>query len=214
MQVSMRNLMVAQEAYYSDFGKYAPSIEVMGAARYNPEAGVTIRLSWAGNYAYVVEASDALAPGATCILHIGWIPRSAWLTTAMETKSAPEGHIVCDGDGKPSHADWSFNVRNFMTIQLRDLVLTQERARGTTGTYPGDASKIAGNSFDSALHFTHLWADTASWAAKAVYDSIPGKSCVVWAGSRPVSSTHPRIFARTDAEHHFAARGQVACDDF
>lgn len=214
MKVSMRNFMVAQEAYFSDNGKYAPSVESMGDARYKPEAGVTARLTWAGDNAYVLEVTDALAPGATCIVHVGWIPRTVWPATALEKKTAAEGRIVCDGDGIPSHAAWQFDVKNFMTVQLQDLILTQERARGATGTYPGDASKIAGNSFDPALHFTYLWADTASWAVKAVYDSIPGKSCVAWAGSRAWSNTHPRIYARTVAQRRFPGRGEVACDDF
>jgi hypothetical protein len=149
------------------------------------------------------------------MVHVGWIPRSAWPATALEKETASTGTIACDGDSQHPHGSWAEDVRGFMAHGLQALVLPQERARGATGTYPADATKIWSNRFDPALHFSYLWADTASWAAKAVYDSIPGKSCVVWAGSRPwTGSRRPRQIVQTDGQHRMAARGEVVCDDF
>ena len=206
MRTSLRKLMTAQEMHFSDHGAYTGDVAQLSGFAVEP--GVHVQFTWANDVAYVAAARDDRAPGATCVVHVGWIPRSAWLSTALEKKAGADGVIACDGDGREAHAVWEDNVPEFMKYQLHALVLPQERARGATGTYPGDASKIAGNRFDPALHFTYLWADTASWGVKAVYDSLPGKSCIVWAGSRP------RKLARTDAQHRFASPGEVVCDDF
>ena len=95
MQSDLRNLVMAQEAYFADHIAYAPSVPAMGDS-YVPSQGVAVviltltRTGWKG------IAIHERAPGYVCGVFLG-VDDAATLHDKAE-----EGEVTCKGpDGKP-----------------------------------------------------------------------------------------------------------------
>jgi len=89
----LRNLITAQEAYFTDHDAYAGSI---GSLAFTPSDGVTIKLVETGQQAYSASGTLAGKSGVSCVVFVGGvvaIPKTAQGAAAKE-----EGAPKCDGD--------------------------------------------------------------------------------------------------------------------
>lgn len=73
MKSDLRNLVVSQEAYFSDHGqRYASSVDLLGARYYRTHPGVTVTIDKrTDGYGWSAHAVHAAAPGRICTQQIG-----------------------------------------------------------------------------------------------------------------------------------------------
>jgi hypothetical protein len=67
MKSDLRNLVVAQEAYYADHSAYAAEVEGL---KFRPSTAVTVTLTATQNNAWAGEARSALLPGVVCGIYV------------------------------------------------------------------------------------------------------------------------------------------------
>lgn len=96
MQSDLRNLVVAQEAYFADNDAYAPSIPAMGGS-FIPSRGVSIAILALTETGWNGVAVHQSAPGYVCGIFVGMDDTEAPLRGEVV-----EGQPSCKGpDGKP-----------------------------------------------------------------------------------------------------------------
>src|SRR4051794_40750325 len=91
MKSDLRNLVVAQEKYYSEHAAYASSIDQLA---YRPSRAVSPRLTVTQNYAWAAEARSEVLPTVKCSIFINLAealrPKGAY------SSKAAEGEPYCD----------------------------------------------------------------------------------------------------------------------
>jgi len=100
LKSDLRNLVVAQEAYYADHNAYA---DVIDNLKYKASAGSQVSLVATQNNAWAAVATDASRPGKSCVLYINLAEkyRPKTLQEKRLGTNNEEGAPICDGDAKP-----------------------------------------------------------------------------------------------------------------
>lgn len=89
----LRNLVVAQEAYFADHGRYAPHLDSMKAL-FVPSRGSTMVLTYAQNDGWAAKLTRERLRG-NCIIYVN-TPEGDRPKTAHGALTAREGEPVCD----------------------------------------------------------------------------------------------------------------------
>ena len=90
MKSDLRNLVVAQEAYFHDHSAYAAN---MDGLNFRHSAGVTVTLTATQNNAWAAEAHSAVIPNWVCGIYIN-LAEQYRPKVSVETKAA-EGEPRC-----------------------------------------------------------------------------------------------------------------------
>ena len=90
MKSDLRNLVVAQEAYFADHAAYAAQ---MDGLRFRPSTAVTVTLTATQNSAWGGEARSALLPGVVCGIYVN-LAEQYRPKVSVETH-ASEGEPTC-----------------------------------------------------------------------------------------------------------------------
>lgn len=99
MKASLRNLVTAQEMYFSDHNTYGKvlSRDNQAAVLIEPAAGVTLTLTYATAGSWAGRATHDWLPGMSCVISVGAVPPSRVLqTTAQRLEPREEGVPICD----------------------------------------------------------------------------------------------------------------------
>lgn len=99
MKASLRNLVTAQETYFSDHNTYGKvlSRDNQAAVLIEPAAGVTLTLTYATAESWAGRATHDWLPGMSCVISVGAVPPSRILrTTAQRLEPSEEAVPVCD----------------------------------------------------------------------------------------------------------------------
>lgn len=88
----LRNLVVAQEAHFADYGRYAPTMEAL--ERYRPSRGNVITLVFAASDGWAASLTGERLTGS-CTIWVN-VPDDKQPATAVERRSGGEGEPVCD----------------------------------------------------------------------------------------------------------------------
>jgi len=97
LKSDLRNLVVAQEAYYADHSSYADEITQL---RFRASTGSQVRLVVTQNAAWAAVASDENTPGKSCTIWIN-LAEKYRPATLHDKYTGTEGQPVCDGDPAP-----------------------------------------------------------------------------------------------------------------
>jgi Tfp pilus assembly protein PilE len=100
LKSDLRNLVVAQEAYFANHSSYAASLEVL--SKYRPSAGSQIRLVLTRENSWAATANDAATTGRSCTIWINVDNEQHRQRTRKEIRVGREGEPVCDGDSAES----------------------------------------------------------------------------------------------------------------
>jgi hypothetical protein len=96
---ALRNLVTAQEAYYSDNNAYGHilSRDDRRQVFILPPPGVTLTLTYATRSSWTARATHEWLYGVSCVIFIGQVPPSRMLRTAADRRAASEeGVPTCD----------------------------------------------------------------------------------------------------------------------
>lgn len=88
----LRNLVVAQEAYFADHGRYAPTMEALD--RYRPSRGNAIKLVHAVTDGWTASLTGTFLTGS-CTIWVN-LPTDKRAGTELEKRVGGEGEPVCD----------------------------------------------------------------------------------------------------------------------
>lgn len=88
----LRNLVVAQEAYFADHGRYAPTMEALD--RYRPSRGNAIKLVHAVTDGWTASLTGTFLTGS-CTIWVN-LPAEKRAGTDVEKRVGGEGEPVCD----------------------------------------------------------------------------------------------------------------------
>lgn len=99
VQQAMRELMMAEERYYSDHGTYTTDVSALGlmpkVGRKDPQ--VWIRIYHAGGAGWIADAQGANGLNGSCVAFVGDLSNFASVpSTQGKLKPTEEGHITCD----------------------------------------------------------------------------------------------------------------------
>ncbi|MFN2316036.1 MAG: hypothetical protein ABR551_09365 [Gemmatimonadales bacterium] len=101
-------------------------------------------------------------------------------------------------------------IYHTMRRQLRVLLAAQDAVRAERGRYApgfGTTGETVAFTPPAGITITLGFADSAGWVAIATHAALPGKSCVLWAGTVPV----PRR-PETSHDGNRGGEGEVVCD--
>lgn len=131
----LRNLVVAEEAYFADHSTYAPAVgesEAAGVASWQPSPGGTLVLSnvTARGLTAVLSNSSLTSGPIHCGVYLG--PA----TNAPNVSVIQEGMPGCWGSGlPPAGSQLSAEILGTMRSDLRNLVTVQEAYFADENTY-------------------------------------------------------------------------------
>lgn len=100
VQQRMRELMMAEERYYSDHGTYTTDLSALGLMskldRSTPQ--VWLRVYHAGGAGWVADAQGSNGIGGSCVAFVGDLSNFASVPTTQgkHLKPTEEGVITCD----------------------------------------------------------------------------------------------------------------------
>ncbi len=97
LKSDLRNLVVAQEAYYADHSSYADEIAQL---HFRASAGSNVQLVVTQNNAWGAVATDAATPGKSCVIWIN-LAEKYRPATVRDKYTGTEGQPMCDGDPAP-----------------------------------------------------------------------------------------------------------------
>lgn len=101
-------------------------------------------------------------------------------------------------------------IYHLLRRQLRALLAAQEEVRAARGRYAqgfGSGAEAVAFAPPPGVTITFAFADSGGWSAVAIHAALPGKSCVLWAGTVPV----PRR-PETSHDANRGGEGEVVCD--
>ena len=100
VQLAMRELMMAEEQYYSDHGTYTTDISALGLmSKLDREAPqVWLRVYHAGGAGWIADAQGNNGITGSCVAFVGDISNFASVPTTQGQRLKPteEGVITCD----------------------------------------------------------------------------------------------------------------------
>jgi hypothetical protein len=99
MKASLRNLVTAQEMYFSDYNTYGKVLSRQdgGTVVIAPAAGVTLTLTYATASSWTGRATHDWLPGMSCVIFVGNVPASRQMRTTLQGLSPKtEASPVCD----------------------------------------------------------------------------------------------------------------------
>ena len=99
MKAGLRNLVTAQEAYYSDHNRYGRDVsrDNRDQVFILPPPGVTLSLTYVTTNAWTARATHEWLPGLSCVIFVGKIPPSRTIQTATgRLEATTEGAPACD----------------------------------------------------------------------------------------------------------------------
>lgn len=71
MKADLRNLVMAQEVYFEDSARFAPSLEALGTSTYQASSGVTVTLTTVSDSVWTATTRHAgLLDDATCTIEV------------------------------------------------------------------------------------------------------------------------------------------------
>jgi hypothetical protein len=123
-------------------------------------------------------------------------PHGSWATLGLAGCVIIMGAELARAQGDPIAA---------MKGDLRRLVSANEVYHAKTTKYAGDVSALPAFKPSPGVAVTILGATAGGWSAKATASGLPGKSCVIYAGS---VSPAPK----TDAEGRSGPEAVAVCD--
>lgn len=97
LKSDLRNLIVAQEAYYADHSSYADDITQL---KFRASTGSQVRLVVTQNGAWAAVATDENTPGKSCTVWIN-LAEKYRPATMHDKYTGNEGSPTCDGDPAP-----------------------------------------------------------------------------------------------------------------
>ena len=104
-------------------------------------------------------------------------------------------------------ATWLATPASVLKSALRAATAAQERYYAANGTYAASVDRL-GLRPDAGVRLDILGADASGWQGRAVHQSQPGRSCVVFVGS--LAGAEP---PRTDGDREMAGEeGIPLCD--
>jgi len=205
MRSDLRNLIMAQEMYWSANHRYAASPADL--APFQPTPGVDIAIGHASAEGWTARATSAAAGGHSCVIWAGPVPPSERPATDAERKTYPEAEVSCDGDGYRQQGEWAAAAQSYMTYALRSLERSEEKFRALNGAYAQDGDRLEPFIWDRGVSVTILVATPTAWSARATFNGVTGRSCVLWRGDLPASAV-----PRTALQDHPGVRDEVVCD--
>jgi len=93
MKSDLRNLVVAQEAYFADHSAYAAE---MDGLRFRNSEGVSVRLTATQNNAWGAEARSAELPNIACVV---------WINLKEQDRPKVGGQLIAPHEGEPTCAE-------------------------------------------------------------------------------------------------------------
>ena len=98
VQQAMRELMMAEEQYYSDHGTYTTDLAALGLIPKDLKSPhVWIRVYHAGGAGWIADAQGSDGLTGSCVAFVGDISNFASVpTTQGKLKPTEEGRITCD----------------------------------------------------------------------------------------------------------------------
>jgi hypothetical protein len=205
MRSDLRNLLMAQEMYWSANKTYATDVSALTA--FHSSAGAEIQIVRARADGWTARAVLPGSGGRTCVIWTGNVVSGERLVTETERKSFPEAEVSCDGDGLSAHSEWASAEQSYMTFALRTLERSQEKYRALNGSFAPNSNQLDQFVWDQGVSVTILNATADGYAARATFAGVPGKSCVIWRGDLPQTSV-----PHTDENALSGDRDQVVCD--
>jgi hypothetical protein len=205
----LRNLVVAQEAYFAEHARYATDLAV---TQFRASSGHAVRLLRAGPNGYGAELTSSAISGS-CVIHVN-LPPVEQPRTATEKKVFPEGEPACDGDGETEATRWASSAQFGVRRVLAQVAKLQEQRFGRVGSYAATVAELEGFEADPAvtltIDVTAAGAGGPGFLASGTHDRYPASSCLVRSGYGPWY----RSALTRGQKRRPSVELQVACDEF
>jgi hypothetical protein len=208
----LRNLVVAQEAYFADHERYAATLEQL---RFAPTAGGRLTLTVAKADGWGASLTRPRLPGS-CVIFVN-LPEAEQPRTARDGHLTAEGAPRCDEPAElrpvagstpdvraPSSVDALRIAMNFARADLRNLVTAQEAYFSQHGKYSRDLGLLSWRA-STGSSMKLLVAEDRGWAAEVTRPDLAG-NCVVWINL--AEDKRPR----TSPSGKTARAGEALCD--
>jgi hypothetical protein len=205
MRAGLRNLIMAQEMYWTANHRYTGDVGALAA--YAPMTGVQVDIGHATTDGWTARATFPGAPGRSCVIWAGPVPTVDRPATDDERKTFPEAEVSCDGDGYTQQSEWASAAQSYMTYALRSLEHAQEKYRALNGTYAHDGSALDPFVWDRGVTVTILTASPSAWSARATFGTATGRTCVLWRGDLAQADV-----PHTSLKDKPGVRDEVVCD--
>ena len=201
----LRQLVIAQETFWRARRTYAPDVTFL--PMFHPGAGVQVQIQHAHSDGWAARAvyNDGLGAPRSCVIWVGDIAPAERPATDIEHKVYPEAEVSCDGDGFTTRGEWAAAGRTYMTYALRKLAVSESRFFAFHRRFTTDESALDPFVWDRDVSVTISEATATGWVAHATFNSVPGRSCVIWHGSVSAAPS-------TAGDHLSGADTQVVCD--
>lgn len=125
----LRDLVMAQEAYWHDRQSYASDVGALKSFHIAP--GVNVQIMHAGIDGWAARATygkTANGPAVrSCVVWVGAIDPAQRPATEIEHKIYPEAETSCDGDGYNAKTEWAAAGESYMTYALQKLIVNETR---------------------------------------------------------------------------------------
>lgn len=208
----LRNLVVAQEAYFADHARYATNLDSL---RFVPTNGSRIRFTVTKPNSWGASLTRDGLPGS-CVIFVG-LSEDEQPRTARDGLRTAEGAPRCDvpeelrqmaGEAPstrlPTSVDSVRIALNFARADLRNLVTAQEAYFAQHGKYSRDLGLLSWRA-SSGSSIKLLVAEDRGWAAELTRPDLAG-TCVMWINvaedKRPLTSPSRKV----------AREGEPLCD--
>jgi hypothetical protein len=205
MRADLRNLIMAQEMYWTANHHYATDASALTA--YSAKPGVHVEIARASVDGWTAKATAPNAAGRSCVIWAGPVPTVDRPATDDEHKTFPEAEVSCDGDGYTQQSEWASAAQSYMTYALRSLEHVQEKYRALNGTYASDPATLDPFVWDRGVTVAILSSTPTSWSARATFGSATGRTCVIWRGDLPDA-----LVPHTSLKDKPGVRDEVVCD--
>jgi hypothetical protein len=204
---NLRELLVAEEAFWRSRHTYAPDVSFLPMFHPTPGVAVQIVQARADGWSARAAFSDGLGLPHSCAIWVGEIAPSERPATDVEHKVYPEAEVSCDGDGYTTKGEWTAAGRAYMTYALDRLVQSESRFFAFHRRFTTDTTTLEPFIWDRDVTVAISAATANGWAARASFGPSPGRSCVIWHGVLPDTA-----IPTTSPARRAPPQDQVVCD--